>query len=136
MPPLGLPLLPFPPIPLLKVRVRAKVKVRVSAIKVEVGAKVLLSEGTTSPQPLPVGCRLQQFVVGWDNLTEDSYIHRLIREGYRIQFIRPPPLSLYPREVVPPQDLSRRLAIFQQVQQLVSNQVLIRVDPTDSIRIS
>jgi hypothetical protein len=64
MPPLGLLLLLlFPLNPPLKVRVRTKVKVRVVTVMVEVGAKELPSEGTTSPQPLHVNSRLQHFVV-------------------------------------------------------------------------
>jgi hypothetical protein len=48
MPPLGLLFLLFPLIPILKVRVRARV-VRVAAVKVEVGALELPSEGTSLP---------------------------------------------------------------------------------------
>jgi hypothetical protein len=122
-PPLGLPLSPLNPDKtlLLQGRVRVEVKAREDvAVKVEAGAMELPNEGTPSPQPLHVGSRLQTFVVGWDNLTEDSYILRLFREGYRIQFTSLPPLSMTPREVVPPRDTSRRLAILQQVQQLES----------------
>jgi hypothetical protein len=45
--------------------------VRVVTVMVNRGASELPSEGTYSPRPLHVDSSLQQFLVEWDNLTED-----------------------------------------------------------------
>ena len=42
-------------------------------------------EGTTPPQPQsvqPVGARLQHFAEGWENITSDKYILRIIRKEF------------------------------------------------------
>jgi ribonuclease HI len=84
---------------------------------------------TTLHPQLPVGGRLQKFVEGWGNLTEDHYILRLIAEGYQLQFVSLPPLTSNPREVVPPKDLSRLQALTKQVLLLEEKQAIQQVDP-------
>ncbi|KAI9314654.1 hypothetical protein BX666DRAFT_2029523 [Dichotomocladium elegans] len=42
---------------------------------------------------LPVGGRLQQFSRAWMRLTDSTWVHSVIREGFRIHFRRSPPLS-------------------------------------------
>ena len=51
----------------------------------------------SAPHPsLPVGARLSNFVEAWSSITLDSWALSILRKGYRIPFVREPPLSSSP----------------------------------------
>ena len=51
----------------------------------------------SAPHPsLPVGTRLSNFVEAWSSITQDSWALSILGKGYRIIFVREPPLSSSP----------------------------------------
>ena len=48
----------------------------------------------SAPHPsLPVDARLSNFVEAWSAITLDSWARSILGKGYRIRFVREPPLS-------------------------------------------
>ena len=48
----------------------------------------------SAPHPsLPVNARLSNFVEAWSAITRDSWARSILGKGYRIPFVRDPPLS-------------------------------------------
>ena len=54
------------------------------------------NEGMLTPQSVPVGGRLCQFVEGWKHITNDPYVLSIVAKGYRLHFRSPPILLQTP----------------------------------------
>ena len=133
---LRLPLLPLP-LPIKEAKLEAEAILNLAEANALARIHPLAAqltkptnEGVPSPHPfLPVGGRLQHYMDGWDNFTDDLYIRRLIAEGYKLPFRQFPPLTLNPREVAPPVNARSRAAIAEQVNLLVLKHATTIIEP-------
>ncbi len=66
----------------------------------------------------PVGGRLSFFLPAWQRITSDKYVLEVVRQGYSLPFVRPPPLSLSPVETPLPRLQSKRLVLWEDVSSL------------------
>ncbi len=76
----------------------------------------------------PVGGRLSFFLPAWQWITLDKFVLKVIRQGYTLPFVRPPPLSLSPVETPLPRLLSKRQALWEEVSSLLNKGAVETVD--------
>ena len=89
--------------------------------------------GTSRPnqsQQEQVGARLRLYAEGWDQITRDKFVRRVVREGYRLPLRGNPPLRVSPRNVMLPQGQARRQALLQEVQALCRKGAVVSADPS------
>ncbi len=75
----------------------------------------------------PVGGRLSFFLPAWQRITSDKFVLEVIRQGFTLPFVRPPPLSLSPVETTLLL-LSKRLALWEEVSSLLNKRAVDTVD--------
>ena len=83
--------------------------------------------GKPQLQGIPVGGRLQLFWETWLTMGCDPWVVRVLRYGYSFTFVNPPPLSAVVRPSSLPNDQTRRQAIREQVDLLLSQRVIEQV---------
>lgn len=66
----------------------------------------------------PIGARLSLFAEGWGKITQDRFVLRVVREGYRLPLRGLPPLRTSPREIQLPKGKVRRAALLTEIQAL------------------
>ena len=77
----------------------------------------------------PVGGRLSLFPVAWRNLTPDCWIWRVISQGYKMPFTRPPPTTSSPVHPFSHYSASDRIVIQQEIQELLRKRAIEEVPP-------
>ena len=82
------------------------------------GAPVFFAAPTTPSQSSvgPVGGRLLSFTKEWQLITDDSLVLSIVREGYRLEFERHPPLTMSPFVTVLPGNKQKREALLEAIQ--------------------
>ena len=78
---------------------------------------------------LVVRGRLCHFADSWKEVTADSYVLSIVREGYRLQFERQPPLRDQPRYIPLPHSPLKRAALRAEVEGLLVKGAIRRVHP-------
>ena len=77
-----------------------------------------------------VGGRLRHFLRAWQDVTDDRYVLSIIKDGYRLEFERLPPLSHKPRYIRLPSSSVKRVALWNEVQVLLAKNAIRQV-PAD-----
>ena len=72
-------------------------------------------DGLGSPDPLrvPVGGILSRFAEAWERESADPWVTSVIRIGYSIPFVRPPPLSKSPVSLTAYSPGSEKYAVLE-----------------------
>lgn len=81
------------------------------------------------PQTL-VGARLSLFAEGWEHITQDKFVLRVVHEGYRLPLRGRPPLRDSPRDIHLPRSPERREALLTEIQALVRKGAVAPVEPS------
>ena len=90
------------------------------------------NRGFYGPQLLnstPVGARLRNFPREWDNLTTDRYVRSIVRDGYRVELISPPPLSPVPIPMKLFRDTEQSNALLREIMSLLDKGAIEELDP-------
>jgi hypothetical protein len=88
-----------------------------------------LDFSSPSLSTLPVGGRLQFYATNWEEITSDQWVLSTIREGYTIEFARPPPLNpISIMETFLPKDPTMASALTQEVQSLLDKKAIEMVN--------
>ena len=77
----------------------------------------------------PVGARLWNFPREWDNLTTDRYVRSIVRDGYRVELISPPPLSLVPIPMKLFRNTEQSNALLREIMSLLDKGAIEELDP-------
>lgn len=77
---------------------------------------------------IPVGGRLRHFADKWLPITDDQWLLSVVRHGYRLEFIRPPPLSNDPRAFAGRRMQGKREELQIAVDSLLAKGAIRRVD--------
>ena len=78
-----------------------------------------------------VGGRLGQFAHNWSELTQDGFVLKTIREGYRIELASAVPLQRSVPEARGPATAEQRLALRNEVQALIAKKAVIQLSGPD-----
>ena len=78
----------------------------------------------------PVGGRLRLFHHKWRAITEDEWLLQTLRDGYRIEFTSPCPLTSVPFWTPAPDSPEERVALEAGIADLLSKHAIVAVDPT------
>ena len=77
-----------------------------------------------------VGGRLALHHLSWSEVADDSLL-RLVRLGYKIPFVAPPPLTNYPRPFRLPYNREKKALLLQEIASLLQKHALVRVPPQE-----
>ena len=69
------------------------------------------------------------FAEGWDHITKDNMIRRVIHEGYRLPLRGNPPLRSFPDNIKLPKGMDRRKAVMTEIQSLIQKGAVRQVNP-------
>ena len=103
-------------------------------------ARATPNEGIPPPQPrrqgdpplsqqAQVGARLHLHAEGWERITRDKFVLRVVREGYRLPLRGHPPLRVHPRNIQLPRNPGRRRALLAEIQALRHKGAVEPADP-------
>ena len=73
---------------------------------------------------IPVGGRLTHFLTEWESITSDKWVLDLIREGYKLEFIRKPSFRGIKEAVVPS---CQTMILEKEIENLLSKNAIERV---------
>ena len=65
-----------------------------------------------------------------EQITKDKYVHRVIREGYRLPLRGNPPLRVLPHDIQLPRGQKWRQALLAAIQELCHKRAVVPVEPT------
>ena len=82
-----------------------------------------------SSNSTPVGARFRNFPREWDNLTTDRYVQSIVRDGYRVELISPPPLSPVPIPMKLFRDTEQSNALLREIMSLLDKGAIEELDP-------
>ena len=77
----------------------------------------------------PVGARLWNFPREWDILKSDRYVRSIVRDGYRVELMSPPPLSLVPIPMKLFRDTEQSNALLREIMSLLDKGAIEELDP-------
>jgi len=76
------------------------------------------------PTKVPVGARLLGFAQEWDQLTSDSFVTSIVREGYQIELLSRPPLSTDPIPMPWPRNSHKAQTLRSEIRSLVDKRAV------------
>ena len=80
---------------------------------------------------VPVGGRLRWFLPKWEEIAKDDWVVSVVRDGYQIPFLQPPPLSEKPISLTAYQKGSERwVALGREVDSLLAKDAIELITPT------
>ena len=80
---------------------------------------------------IPVGGRLTHFLTEWESITSDKWVLDLIREGYKLEFIRKPSFRGIKETVVPS---CQTMLLEKEIENLLSKNAIERVQKKDTMK--
>ena len=77
---------------------------------------------------IPVGGRLSHYLKEWETVTADNWVLELIRDGYKMEFLRKPPFRGVKETIVPKH---QEISIAKEINNLLSKNAIERVQKRD-----
>ncbi|XP_068104139.1 uncharacterized protein [Hyperolius riggenbachi] len=89
-------------------------------------------KASTSDARLKVGGRLSRFYPEWRKITSNQFILDLIKDGYKIRFIKKPPVRFV--KTLMPKDREARMALQELLRDMMDRNVIKEVPPQERNR--
>ena len=86
-------------------------------------------DGLRLPNPAKVGARLMSFAQEWDALTTDLYVRSIVRDGYRLELLSPPPLVTVPIPMNLFRDTEHSRSLRREITTLLDKRAIEELDP-------
>ena len=86
-------------------------------------------DGLRLPNPATVGARLMSFAQEWDALTTDLYVRSIVRDGYRLELLSPPPLATVPIPMNLFRDTEHSRSLHREITTLLDKRAIEELDP-------
>ena len=86
-------------------------------------------DGLRLPNPATVGARLMSFAQEWDALTTDLYVRSIVRDGYRLELLSPPPLATVPIPMNLFRDTEHSRFLHREITTLLDKRAIEELDP-------
>ena len=80
---------------------------------------------------IPVEGRLSHFLTEWENITSDKWVLELIREGYKLEFMRKPPFRGIKETVV---SVCQTVSIAKEIDSLLNKNAIERAQKKDAMK--
>ena len=85
----------------------------------------LAPDSNSSPEPLPRACNISRYYHNWKLITKNSYVLRIINQGYKFRFSNPP--RILPSITSNPHSPNRIRALKSEISRLLNTGAISKI---------